>query len=85
LVKSIRSATERANSAFCKLEKLITKYLSNRLAKALKYIKAEFLNAGHITWSKLNTHIIMSCLLDQSTSKQPIARSAMLLPPYKLI
>jgi len=49
LVKSIRSAIKRADSAFCKLEKLITRRLSNRLAKALKYIKAKFLNAGHIT------------------------------------
>jgi hypothetical protein len=49
LVKSVRSATKRADSAFYKLKKLITRYLSNRLAKALKYIKAEFLNAGHIT------------------------------------
>jgi hypothetical protein len=48
-VKSIRSATKRADFAFYKLEKLITRRLSNRLAKAFKYIKAEFLNAGHIT------------------------------------
>ena len=49
MVKSIRSAAKRANSAFYKLEKLITRRSSNRLAKALKYIKAEFLNVGHIT------------------------------------
>jgi hypothetical protein len=48
-VKSVRSAIKRADSAFRKLEKLITRCLSNRLAKALKYIKAEFLNTGHIT------------------------------------
>jgi hypothetical protein len=48
-VKSIRSTAKRADSAFYKLEKLIIKRLSNRLAKALKYIKAKFLNAGHIT------------------------------------
>jgi hypothetical protein len=48
LVKSIRSAVKRVNSVFYKLEKLIIKYLSNRLAKALKYIKAEFLNIGYI-------------------------------------
>jgi len=48
-VKSIRSTIKRADSAFYKLEKLITRRLNNRLAKALKYIKAEFLNAGHIT------------------------------------
>ena len=49
LVKSIRSAIKRANSAFYKLEKLIIRRSSNRLTKALKYIKAEFLNAGYIT------------------------------------
>jgi hypothetical protein len=47
-VKSIRSAIKRADSAFYKLEKLIIRHLSNRLAKALKYIKAKFLNIGHI-------------------------------------
>ena len=49
MVKSIRSTTKRADSVFYKLEKLITRRLSNRLVKALKYIKAEFLNTGHIT------------------------------------
>jgi len=49
LVKSIRSAIKRADSAFYKLEKLIIRHLSNRLAKALKYIKAEFLNIDYIT------------------------------------
>jgi hypothetical protein len=49
LVKSIRSAIKRADFAFYKLEKLITRRLSNRLAKALKYIKAKFLNIGYIT------------------------------------
>jgi hypothetical protein len=49
LVKSIRSTIKRTDSAFYKLEKLITRRLSNRLAKALKYIKAEFLNIGYIT------------------------------------
>ena len=48
-MKSIRSATKRADSAFYKLEKLITRRLSNRLAKALKYIKAKFLNVDYIT------------------------------------
>jgi hypothetical protein len=48
-VKSARSAAKRADSAFRKLEKLITRRSSNRLAKALKYVKAEFLNAGYIT------------------------------------
>jgi hypothetical protein len=48
-VKSIKSAVKRANSAFYKLEKFITKRLNNRLAKALKYIKAKFLNIGYIT------------------------------------
>ena len=49
LVKSIRSTIKRADFAFYKLKKLIIRYLSNRLAKALKYIKAEFLNTGYIT------------------------------------
>jgi hypothetical protein len=48
-VKSIRSITKRADSVFYKLEKLITRRLSNKLAKALKYIKAEFLNISYIT------------------------------------
>ena len=48
MVKSIRSVAKRANSAFYKLKKLITRYLSNRLAKALKYIKAKFLKIGYI-------------------------------------
>ena len=48
-MKSIRSATKRADSAFYKLKKLIIKRLSNRLAKALKYIKAKFLNIDYIT------------------------------------
>jgi hypothetical protein len=48
-VKSIRSTIKRADFTFYKLEKLITKRSSNRLAKALKYIKTEFLNTGHIT------------------------------------
>ena len=47
-MKSIRSIAKRANSAFHKLEKLITRRLSNRLAKALKYIKAKFLNISYI-------------------------------------
>ena len=49
MVKSIRSAIKRADSAFCKLEKLIIRHLSNRLVKALKYIKTKFLNIGYIT------------------------------------
>ena len=48
-MKSVKSAIKRADSAFYKLEKLITRRLSNRLTKALKYIKTEFLNAGHTT------------------------------------
>jgi hypothetical protein len=48
-VKSIKSITKRANSAFYKLEKLIIRRSSNRLTKALKYIKAEFLNIDYIT------------------------------------
>jgi hypothetical protein len=48
-VKAIRSTTNRANSVLYKLEKLINRASSNRLTKALKYIKAKFLNIGHIT------------------------------------
>ena len=48
-MKSIRSAIKRANSAFYKLKKLIIRRSNNRLVKALKYIKAEFLNIGYIT------------------------------------
>jgi hypothetical protein len=48
-VKSIRSTAKRVNSAFYKLKKLIIRRLSNRLAKALKYIKAKFLNISYIT------------------------------------
>jgi hypothetical protein len=58
-VKSIRSAAKRADSAFYKLEKLIIRRLSNRLVKALKYIKAEFLNAGHTTWLKFSSLITL--------------------------
>jgi hypothetical protein len=49
LVKAIRSAINRTNSALYKLEKPINRALSNRLTKALKYIKAEFLNIYYIT------------------------------------
>jgi hypothetical protein len=48
-VKSIKSAIKRVNSVFRKLKKLIIRHLSNRLAKALKYIRAKFLNIGYIT------------------------------------
>jgi hypothetical protein len=48
-VKAIKSAINRANSVLYKLEKLINKALSNRLTKALKYIKTEFLNIGYTT------------------------------------
>ena len=48
-MKSIRSTIKRADFIFYKLEKLIIKHLNNRLAKALKYIKAKFLNIGHTT------------------------------------
>jgi hypothetical protein len=58
-VKAIRSATNRANSVLCKLEKLINGASSNRLTKALKYIKAKFLNIGHITWSKFSSLITL--------------------------
>ena len=48
MVKSIRSVIKRVDSAFRKLKKLIIRRLSNKLAKALKYIKAKFLNADYI-------------------------------------
>ena len=48
-MKSVRTAVERADSALRKLEKLINRYSSNKLTKALKYIKAEFPNIGYIT------------------------------------
>jgi hypothetical protein len=48
-VKAIRSAVNRADSALYRLEKLINRASSNRLIKALKYIKAEFLNISYIT------------------------------------
>jgi hypothetical protein len=49
LVKAIKSTTNRADFTLYKLEKLINRALSNRLTKALKYIKAKFLNIGYIT------------------------------------
>jgi hypothetical protein len=58
-VKSVRSAAKRADSAFYKLEKIIIRRLSNRLAKALKYIKAEFLNVDYITWLKFSSLITL--------------------------
>ena len=48
-MKSIRTAVKRVDSAFRKLKKLIIKFLSNKLVKALKYIKAKFLNISYIT------------------------------------
>ena len=48
-MKSVRTAVERADSALRKLKKLINRYSSNKLTKALKYIKAEFPNIGYIT------------------------------------
>ena len=49
MVKAIRSITNRADSALYKLEKLINRALSNRLTKALKYIKTKFPNIDYIT------------------------------------
>jgi hypothetical protein len=49
LVKAVRSTINKANFALYKLKKLINRALSNRLTKALKYIKAEFLNIDYIT------------------------------------
>ena len=48
-MKSVRTVVKRVDSALRKLKKLIDKYSSNRLTKALKYIKAEFPNTGYIT------------------------------------
>ena len=48
-MKSIRTAVKRADSVLRKLEKLIDRHSSNKLTKALKYIKAEFPNIGYIT------------------------------------
>jgi hypothetical protein len=48
-VKAARSTTDRANSALRRLEKLVNRASSDRLTKALKYVKAEFPNIGHTT------------------------------------
>jgi hypothetical protein len=48
-VKAIRSTINRVNSALYKLKKLINRASSNRLTKAIKYIKTKFLNIGYIT------------------------------------
>jgi hypothetical protein len=48
-VKAIRSAANKADFALRRLEKLVNRALSNRLTKALKYIKAEFPNIGYTT------------------------------------
>jgi hypothetical protein len=58
-VKAIRSTTDRADSALRRLEKLINRALSNRLTKALKYIKTKFPNIGHTTWSKFSSLITL--------------------------
>jgi hypothetical protein len=48
-VKAVRSTINRADSALYRLEKLINRALSNRLTKALKYIKTKFPNIDYIT------------------------------------
>jgi hypothetical protein len=48
LAKAKRNAIKRKNTALCKLEELIKEALSNRLTKALKYTKANYLNIGYI-------------------------------------
>jgi hypothetical protein len=58
-VKSARTAAERADSALRKLEKLIDGHSSSRLTEALKYVKAEFPNTGHTTWSKFSSLITL--------------------------
>jgi hypothetical protein len=47
-VKSIKNIVKRIDFTFYKLKKLINKYSNNKLIKAFKYIKAEFLNISHI-------------------------------------
>ena len=47
-MKSIKTVVKRVDSALRKLKKLINKYSSNKLIKALKYIKTKFLNISHI-------------------------------------
>jgi hypothetical protein len=48
LAKARRNTTKRKNTALYKLEELIKEALSNRLTKAFKYIKANYLNVGYI-------------------------------------
>jgi hypothetical protein len=48
LAKARRNTTKRKNTALYKLEELIKEALSNRLTKAFKYIKANYLNIGYI-------------------------------------
>jgi hypothetical protein len=48
LAKARRNITKRKNTTLCKLEELIKEALSNKLTKALKYIKANYLNIGYI-------------------------------------
>jgi hypothetical protein len=48
LVKAKKNTIKRKNTTFCKLKELIKKALNNKLTKALKYIKANYLNIGYI-------------------------------------
>jgi hypothetical protein len=48
LAKAKRNITKRKNIALYKLKELIKKALNNKLTKALKYIKANYLNIGYI-------------------------------------
>jgi hypothetical protein len=48
LAKARRNIIKRKNTALCKLEELIKEALSNRLTKALKYTKVNYLNIGYI-------------------------------------
>jgi hypothetical protein len=58
-VKAIRSVANRADFVLRRLEKLINRASSDRLTKALKYIKAEFPNTGYITWLKFSSLITL--------------------------
>jgi hypothetical protein len=48
LIKTKRIIIKRANTAFYKLKELIKETLSNKLIKALKYIKTNYLNISYI-------------------------------------
>jgi hypothetical protein len=53
LAKAKKNIIKRKNTALYKLKELIKEALSNKLTKALKYIKANYLNIGYIYWGRL--------------------------------